>query len=195
MYYDSDENVATCPKCNRMITNFDVKIGRCVVCDLDISAIGKDLSMIQEEVMLETFASEIKKSDKKLDYYKTALNILKAYLVNCVCVLRTRRTVFYYISECEIRDMVFALVARKKEIYMEFNTVPKYPDIYEYTKDELRLLKLGTVKSYYRTTNFENMMDLAMSMYNTKKNKNRNSIDKSKIAFYNRSKTSFYRYR
>jgi len=185
MYYDKEDNILECPKCKRMITPYDVKHGRCVVCDLDISAIGKDLSMIQEETLLETFANEIKKSDRKIDYYGTAINILKAYLVNTVCVVREIRTTFFYVEDCEIKDVMFRLCDRKKMIHMEFNYVPGYRGIKRYPTDIIKSCNLGAIKSYYQTTNFEKMMDIAMSIYNSKKKK----------CVKNSSKISLYRFR
>lgn len=171
MLQNKDNELASCPKCSRIITKFDVDLGRCVVCDLDISAIGKELSMIQEETLLETFADEIKKGTKKIDYYNTAINILKAYLVNVVCVRKKLRTSFHYIDDSEIRCFLFRLVNVRSIIFMEFDYSPKYVHVNGYTKSQIKSKKLGAIKSYARLTNFEHMMDLAMAVYHSKKSR------------------------
>lgn len=169
MYYDKDENVYVCPKCERMITEYDVKLGRCVVCDLDISSISEDLSMIQEETLIETFASEIKKGDRKIHYYDTAINILKAYLVNVLCVRKKMRTAFHYVEDKEVKFFLFRLRNNVSNIYMEFDYMPNYKGVRKYSERRQRLGNFGGIRSFIILTDFQKMMDLAMAIYSTKK--------------------------
>jgi len=159
----------SCPRCDKVVSRIEKKGNVCTGCGLEFSISDQtDVSKIQTDLLIKRFADEITKSKKNIDYLETAINIIKASLVNVVMLRKTERCAFFRVEDMEISCYLFSLRKRRKCVEFVFDNNPKYKGCVPISEEQRKKWKWGIAGSYLETTSFETVADIAMAVYKTK---------------------------
>lgn len=172
----------SCPRCDKVVSRIEKNGNVCTGCGLEFSISDQtDVSKIQTDLLIKRFSDEITKSKKNIDYLETAINIIKASLINVVMLRKAEKCVFYRVEDMELSCYLFSLRKRKKFVEFIFDSNPKYRGCVAISEEKRLKCKLGLAAAYLRTTNFEKVADVAMAIYKVKAEKymDRKKIDKN----------------
>lgn len=162
----------SCPRCDKLITPKEGCAGKCNNCGLEFSLSNEpDIPRIQEDVLIQQFTEQIIKSKKDINYYETAINILKASLRNVVILKKSERCMFFKVEDSEISCFLFRLFRVKSFVRIQFDYNPRYHGVKVYTPEQVKQKNMGVVKAFMDTRDFEQLIDIALSVYKYKTKK------------------------
>ena len=164
-----------CPRCDKLLTHKELSGGKCIGCNLEFAPVRGDIEKLSRDTLLETFANEVTKEHRGIDHYNTAINMIKAYLVNVVCFRRKSVTSFFLVSDMEIKCFLFRVDRMRTLTRLQFDFIPKYSGIKKYNYEQVIGHHRGKTLSCFESKNFEEVLDIAMGVYQIKKRKFGNS--------------------
>jgi len=169
-----------CTKCDKMLTAKDVKGCICSGCGLQFKITkDTDIEQFQEDMLIERFEREVNKKLKRINYYDTVVNMLKAYLSNVVMVRVPKGCTFYRVDNAEVTSILFRVRNTRSCVRMDFDYNPKYQGVVYMNKKD------GRYVTTLDTKDFEKVLDVSMSIYKLRSRRTKKT-DASE---------NFYRYR
>lgn len=173
-----------CPRCDIGLSSREAKEGKCNNCNLEFKPPSRlDNKDLSESILLEKFEQEVKNgmNYKRVNYYKTLLNFVKAYLPSIVCIQNLRHCNIYMVDDAEIVAFLFRLTKTKTKPLIEFDiTLKKFSQVKvipESARERTRFAKY--LKSRLDTTDLEYIMNVIKTVYDYKRgavNKNRKVV-------------------
>lgn len=152
-----------CTNCGRVFNDIEKKERKCSNCRWSFDPDDpRDITAIDSNLLVKRLHEEAFKKVKKIDYYETAINILKAYLSGVACVRKRRFTRFYRVEDMEITCFLFKLWCHRTEITLEFDTRLRYTDVTIYKKP------IEGMKCKLKTKDFQRMMRIVSTVYEIK---------------------------
>jgi len=172
----------SCPRCDKVVSRVEKNGNVCTGCGLEFSISDQtDVTKIQTDLLIKRFSDEIMRGKRNIDYLETAINIIKASLVNVVMLRKIEKCMFYRVEDMEISCYLFSLKKRKLYVEFLFDTNPRYDGCVPISEEKRLKCKLGTATAYLRTTNFEKVANVAMAVYKIKAERymDRKKVDKN----------------
>jgi hypothetical protein len=164
----------------------------CSNCGLEFSITkDTDIEIFQEEHLIRRFTDEALGKVNEINYYETAINILKAHLTSVVTHRSETYCSFYRVMEQEITCFLFRVAnkTRFNRVKIEFDTKQRYPGIVPYSEAYRKMKNLPRIKSYMVTNNFEEMMETCKAIFRSKsKQYGPGKTDNSKFFIYKTQK-------
>jgi len=149
-----------CTKCDKLLTVKDVRVGVCSGCGLEFKVTDEtDIEQFQEDLLIERFEREVNKKLKRINYYDTAVNMLKAYLNNVVMVRKPDGCVVYRVDDMETTSLLFMVRRTLKCVRLYFDYNPKYQGVVYLKKPD------GRYVATLDTKDFEKVLNIATSIY------------------------------
>lgn len=166
MCFEGDRMSYSCPRCDKPLRTEEVDAKKCSNCGIGFK-VTKDtnVAIYQERALVAQLAKEVfGLKGTRIDYYNTAINILKSALLNVIYSKSKRHTTFYRIIDGEIKYFLFRLTKTYKSIRIEFDMRLGYKKVKNYS-DEYRLRgSKGRLKSYLNTKDLELLVDVCMAV-------------------------------
>ena len=179
----------SCTRCDKPLRGDEIAKCKCSNCDLEFKITkATPVELFQEDQLIDLFAERIFGKQKKIDYYSTAINICKAMLTNVVCHRNETVCSFYLLDDGEIVCFLFMLKKRLAEVRLEMDIPFRYEGVVLYDLDSIKSRKIPCgLRSYYRTKNFEKMMEMVAAVYERKNKKHRvGKIQTDRRFFYDK---------
>lgn len=168
----------SCPKCDKPLNDYELDDKKCLGCGIEFKVNKEtDVAIYQERALITKLAQEVFGiKDTRINFTKTAINLLKGALSNVVCYRGKRYTTFYRIMDGELKYFLFRLDHAKRSIRIEFDTRLGYHRVKNYS-DEMRVTNgKGRLKSYMNTCDFELLLEVCIAVCERKNNKYGKSV-------------------
>jgi len=162
-----------CPKCDKGLSKEELNEGQCNNCRLEFTVKNKtDLSLLNDNVLIEKFSEEVRRDKRRkisTNFYETAINILKAYLTNVICIRRKDYCSFFLTRNVEMVCFLFKVHRVRSYVCVYFDlNLTKYKKISKCPDYKTRTGRFGPMKSVLRTKDLEYMMSVCLSVYDRK---------------------------
>lgn len=161
-----------CPRCDKPLRDEEVDNKKCSNCNLEFRVTKEtDVAIYQEKALVKKLAQEVFGiKGTKLDYYKTAINMIKGCMKNVVCTRGKECTTFFRVGDAEIMYHLFRIYKNRTQVAVEFDIQVRYKGVINFNQKERKARGLGRWKSTLRTKDLEYFLEVCMAVAERKNN-------------------------